>query len=95
MNMSEIKVTESSIKSKNVIYVYESLLAVSSQLGCKQELRGGKNRFELLLSVPEAYEELIKSEVEEPAYRISKTTYIYGIHPNSKSTKERICPFLL
>ena len=78
MNMSEIKVTESSIKSKNVIYVYESLLAVSSQLGCKQELRGGKNRFELLLSVPEAYEELIKSEVEDKIADVIAVNYKYS-----------------
>lgn len=26
----------------------------------------------------------------EPAYRVQNTTYIYGIHPNLKSTKERI-----
>ena len=32
----------------------------------------------------------IKKEYEEPAYRTEKTTYIYGIHPNSLSKKERI-----
>ena len=29
-------------------------------------------------------------EYVEPAYRTERTTYIYGIHPNSLSKKERI-----
>lgn len=78
INMSEIKVTESSLKSKNVVYVYESLLSVTSQLGCRQELRGGKNRYELLLSVPESYEELIKSELEDKISDVIAVNYKYS-----------------
>ena len=63
--MSQIKITESSLKSKNINYIYEMLSQITSQLGCLNDLRGGKNRYELLLDVPSSYRELIANEVEE------------------------------
>ena len=54
--MSQIKITESAKKSSNIIYIYEMLSLITKQLGCIEELRGGKNRYELIIDVPHRIE---------------------------------------
>lgn len=76
--MSQIKITESSLKSKNIIYIYEMLSQITSQLGCLNNLRGGKNRYELLLDVPSSYRELIANEVEENIADVISVNYKYS-----------------
>ena len=73
MNMSELKITESSSKSKNIMYIYDNLSPIIKQLGCISDLRGGKNRYELLIDVPSSYKELLLSEVED---KISNVFFI-------------------
>ncbi len=78
MNMSQIKITEASSKSKNVIYVYETLSAVIKQLGCTCDLRGGKNRYELIVDVPSSYKELLTSEIEDKISDVISVNYKYS-----------------
>lgn len=78
MNMSQIKVTESISKNKNVIYIYDTLLAVIKQLGCVCELKGGKNRYELIIDVPSSYKELLISEIEDKIADVISVNYKYS-----------------
>ncbi len=77
MNMSQIKITEASNKSKNVIYIYDMLSAVIKQLGCVSDLRGGKNRYELIIDVPSSYKELLISEIEDKIADVISVNYKY------------------
>lgn len=77
MNMSQIKITESISKSKNVLYIYENLSAVIKQLGCLSDLRGGKNRYELVIDVPSSYKELVVNEVEDKIADVISVNYKY------------------
>lgn len=77
MNMSQIKITEASNKSKNVIYIYEMLSAVIKQLGCVSDLRGGKNRYELIVDVPSSYKELLINEIEDKIADVISVNYKY------------------
>lgn len=76
--MSQIKITESSLKSKNVIYIYEMLSQITRELGCLCDLRGGKNRYELLLDVPSSYLELVVNEIEESISDVICVNYKYS-----------------
>lgn len=77
MNMSQIKITEASNKSKNVIYIYDMLSAVIKQLGCVSDLRGGKNRYELIIDVPSSYKELLINEIEDKIADVITVNYKY------------------
>ena len=77
MNMSELKITESSCKSKNIMYIYDNLSPIIKQLGCISDLRGGKNRYELLIDVPSSYKELLLSEVEDKISDVISINYKY------------------
>lgn len=76
-NMSQIKITESSSKSQNVIYIYEMLSPITKQLGSILDLRGGKNRYELIIEVPSSYKELIVKEVEDKIADVISVNYKY------------------
>lgn len=75
--MSQIKITEASNKSKNVIYIYDMLSAVIKQLGCVSDLRGGKNRYELIIDVPSSYKELLINEIEDKIADVITVNYKY------------------
>ena len=75
--MSQIKITEASNKSKNVIYIYDMLSAVIKQLGCVSDLRGGKNRYELIVDVPSSYKELLINEIEDKIADVISVNYKY------------------
>ena len=77
MNMSELKITEASCKSKNIMYIYDNLSPIIKQLGCISDLRGGKNRYELLIDVPSSYKELLLSEVEDKISDVISINYKY------------------
>lgn len=77
MNMSELKITEASCKSKNIMYIYDNLSPIIKQLGCVSDLRGGKNRYELLIDVPSSYKELLVSEVEDKISDVISINYKY------------------
>ena len=76
--MSQIKITDSTSKSKNIIYVYEALSAVTKQLGCVSDLRGGKNRYELIIDVPSTYKDLLVREVEDKIADVITINYKYS-----------------
>lgn len=77
MNMSELKITEASCKSKNVIYIYDNLSPIIKQLGCVSDLRGGKNRYELIIDVPSSYKELLVTEAEDKIADVISVNYKY------------------
>lgn len=77
INMSQIKITESAKKSNNIIYIYEMLSLITKQLGCIEELRGGKNRYELIIDVPSSYKELLVSELEDKIADVISVNYKY------------------
>jgi len=75
--MSQIKITESAKKSNNIIYIYEMLSLIIKQLGCIEELRGGKNRYELILDVPSSYKDLLLFEIEDKIADVISVNYKY------------------
>ena len=78
MSMSELKITEATAKSKNVLYIYDMISAVIKQLGCVSDLRGGKNRYELIIDVPSSYKDLLVSEVEDKISNVISVNYKYS-----------------
>ena len=54
-NMSELKITESGKKSKNILYIYSALSEFINCLNFKAEILNGKNRCELIIDVPCGY----------------------------------------
>ena len=78
MSMSELKITEATAKSKNVLYIYDMISAVIKQLGCVSDLRGGKNRYELIIDVPSSYKDLLVSEVEDKISDVISVNYKYS-----------------
>ena len=54
------------------------LSQITSQLGCISDLRGGKNRYELLLDVPSSYLDLVVSEIEENISDVICVNYKYS-----------------
>ncbi len=77
INMSQIKITESARKSNNIIYIYEMLSLITKQLGCIDDLRGGKNRYELIIDVPSSYKDLLVSELEDKIADVISVNYKY------------------
>lgn len=77
MNMSQIKITESAAKSNNIIYIYEMLSLITKQLGCIEDLRGGKNRYELIIDVPSSYKDLLIAELEDKIADVISVNYKY------------------
>lgn len=78
MSMSQIKITESAKRGKNVVYIRETLSAVTKQLGCLVDMRGGKNRYELNFDVPSSYHDLLVSEVEDKIADVISVNYKYS-----------------
>ena len=78
MSMSELKITEATARSKNVLYIYDMISAVIKQLGCVSDLRGGKNRYELIIDVPSSYKDLLVSEVEDKISDVISVNYKYS-----------------
>lgn len=76
--MSQLKITESAKRGKNVTYIRETLSAVTKQLGCLVDLRGGKNRYELTIEVPSEYKNLLVSEAEDKIADVISVNYKYA-----------------
>ncbi len=76
--MSEIKITESSFKSKNIIYVYTALSDVVNQMNGKAEIKKGRNRCELKIVVPSEYYDLIMQEVQDKMADVIAVNYKYS-----------------
>ena len=55
VTMSELKITESSSKCKNILYIYSSLNEFIGGLNFKADVLNGKNRCELIVDVPTGY----------------------------------------
>ncbi len=92
--MSQIKITEASCKSKNILYIYDNLSPIIKQLGCVSDLRGGKNRYELIIDVPSSYKELLVTEAEDKIADVISVNYKYTffnkrINSSGLSTLER------
>ncbi len=75
--MSQIKITDSAKNGNNVNYIRETLSAVNKQLGCLVDVRGGKNRYELVIDVPSSYRDLVVSEAEDKMADVISINYKY------------------
>ena len=75
--MSQIKITDSARNGNNVNYIRETLSAVNKQLGCLVDVRGGKNRYELVIDVPSSYRDLVVSEAEDKMADVISINYKY------------------
>ena len=76
--MSQIKITESARNGNNVNYIREALSLVNKQLGCLVDVRGGKNRYELVIDVPSSYRDLVVSEAEDKMADVISINYKYS-----------------
>ncbi|MBO7214055.1 MAG: hypothetical protein J6V66_01010 [Clostridia bacterium] len=59
--------------------------AVNKQLGCLVDLKGGKNRYELIFEVPSEYRSLLNSEVEDKIADVIAINYKYSYFKNNSN----------
>lgn len=76
--MSEIKISESSIRSNNVTYLYQSLGDIITQINAKVDVKSGRNRYELIIDVPPEYKELFVAEAEDKIADVIAVNYKYN-----------------
>lgn len=63
--MKEIKITESSLRYDNLVYVNNSLKDIIDQINAKANLQNYKNRSELTISFPSEYQEIFLLEIRD------------------------------
>ena len=73
--MSEIKISESSLKSKNILYLYKTLGDLAVQLNAKIDVKNGKNRCEYKISIPKEHEEIFLLELEDKLADVIAVNY--------------------
>ncbi len=84
--MSEIKISESSIRYNNVNYLYQTLGDIITQIDAKVDVKNGRNRYELSVDVPEGFKELFVAEAEDKIADVIAINYKYNYF------KRNICP---
>lgn len=75
--MSETKITESSRRSKNVLYIYSAVTETLAGMGAKSELISGKNRCELRICFDGAYKDMIFTELADKISDVIAVNYKY------------------
>lgn len=76
--MSEIKISESSLKNKNILYLYKTLGDLAIQLNAKVDVKNGKNRCEYRIEVPKEHKDLFLVELEDKMADIIAVNYKYA-----------------
>ena len=76
--MSELKITESGLKNKNILYIYSSLNEFISGLNFNSNILNGKNRCELVIDVPCGYMDAFLVEVIDKIADIIAINYKYS-----------------
>ncbi len=75
--MSELKITESSSKCKNILYIYSSLNEFIGGLNFKADVLNGKNRCELIVDVPTGYMDAFLLEAIDKIADVIAINYKY------------------
>ena len=75
--MSEIKITENTSRSNNVIYVKNALNEIFERVGANVDFKTTKHRAELTVNAPENYFDLIVAEVEDKLADVIAVSYKY------------------
>ncbi|MBR5439588.1 MAG: hypothetical protein IKV61_05165 [Clostridia bacterium] len=75
--MSELKITESGAKSKNILYIYSSLNEFINCLNFKADILNGKNRCELIIDVPCGYQDAFLVEAIDKMADVIAINYKY------------------
>lgn len=75
--MSELKITESGSKSKNILYIYSSLNEFIGSLNFKADVLNGKNRCELIVDVPLGYMDAFLVEAIDKIADVIAINYKY------------------
>lgn len=76
--MSEIKITESSLRRGNVSYLYCALLEMINRTDARVDLKNGRNRYELKILVPDGYKEILTAETEDKMADVIAVNYKYN-----------------
>lgn len=75
--MSEIKISESSLKSSNIIYISQALKGVITEVNGKAEIKRDRNRCEYKITVPNDYRDLTLLEVQDKIADVIAVNYKY------------------
>ncbi len=75
--MSEIKISESLLKSNNITYINQALNAVINEVNGRAEIKKDRNRCEFKLIVPSEYLDLMLLEVQDKIADVIAVNYKY------------------
>ncbi len=76
--MSEIKITESSLKNNNILYIKNSLAELTSSINVKSYYKVETNRCEIKFDVYDEYKDLFIMELEDKIADIIAVNYKYN-----------------
>ena len=94
--MREIKVTESSFRGKNVLYVYSALSDLAVQINAKVDIKNGKNRCEYKIIIDGDFYDIVIAEIFDKIADIIAVNYKYSFFkknlklPSLKSFEKEI-----
>lgn len=78
MSMSEIRITDSAMRSNNIMYIYGAILEIVTQMNAKMNVVGGNSRSGLHVIFPDSYKELFIEEVEDKIADVIAVNYKYS-----------------
>lgn len=76
--MSEIKITESSLKNNNILYIKNSLQELTTQINVKSFYKVETNRSEIKFEVYDEYKDLFTMELEDKIADVIAVNYKYN-----------------
>ncbi len=76
--MREIKVTESTLKCKNLIYLQTSLADIVEQINARFDFLNDNNRCEYKISIPDGYFDIFSVELKDKIADIIAVNYKYS-----------------
>ena len=75
--MSELIITESSLRKSNLTYLYSALSEIINQVDARVDIKNGKNRTELKISIPDEYKNVVLTETEDKIADVIVINYKY------------------
>ncbi|MBO5712962.1 MAG: hypothetical protein J6R88_02005 [Clostridia bacterium] len=75
--MSELIITESSLRKSNLTYLYSALSEIINQVDARVDIKNGKNRTELKISIPDEYKNVFLTETEDKIADVIVINYKY------------------
>ena len=76
--MSELIITESSIRKNNLTYLYGALGEMINQVDARVDIKNGKNRYELKIFIPDEYNSIFLTETEDKIADVIAINYKYN-----------------